>query len=101
MLKEAEIVETLIELYASGDDKRKGAYKLSKDEFKAVAGRKNFDSRLLTNLDITLAGRGYRLLDYADTEGYVFMVGGRSLAKQLQSLPDELIEEYTVDDEDW
>jgi len=56
---------------------------------------------LVTNLDIEMIDRGYRLLDFTETEGYVFMVGGRSLAKQLQSLPDELIEKYTYDDESW
>ena len=101
MLHEDEIVETLIELYHSVEEKRKGAYKLDKEAFKSIAGRKHIRGDLLINLDIALWHEGYRLLNFMDSEGYVFLVKGSALAKQLQSLPDEMLEEYTYDGESW
>ena len=79
MLHEDEIVETLIELYQSGEEKRKGAYKLDKEAFKSIAGRKHIRGDLLINLDIALWHEGYRLLNFMDSEGYVFLVKGSAL----------------------
>lgn len=88
-----EIARRLIRLYRHDSAKKKGRFRMSAHQFKAIAGRKNLHDALIYDVDAVLRREGFVLITLGDKRpDTIAMLSIRTLMKQFQALPDEALE---------
>lgn len=105
-----EMADILINLYRSSEDKNKGRYRLSKDQFKTIAGKESLKSAYLfggssaPGVDTYLREDGFVLIDLREEKDQIAVLGMKTINKRFQELPESLIDEneclHEVE-EDW
>jgi hypothetical protein len=86
------MANTLVALYRNNDEKKKGKYRLSKDEFKSIAGKSNLKEAYLWEVDTSLREDGFLILDMRNENNYIGILSISTILDKFQELPEELVE---------
>ncbi|MCI5147015.1 MAG: hypothetical protein D3923_16205 [Candidatus Electrothrix sp. AR3] len=104
-LSAQNMAKLLIKLYKSNNEKKKGKYRLSKDEFKSIAGKASLREAYFWDVDASLREDGFLLIDLMNEVNYIGILSVSIITNKFQELPGKLVEEnlYPSDnpDEDW
>lgn len=88
-----DIAQRLIRLYRHDTAKKKGRFRMSANQFKAIAGRKNLQRALVHDVDAVLSRQGFVLITLGEERpDTIAMLSIQALMKQFQALPDEALE---------
>jgi hypothetical protein len=102
-LSAKDMADTLIALYRNDDEKKKGRYRFSKDDFKSIAGKAALKDAYFWEVDAALREDGFMLLDIVNEHNQVAVLSMSTVIKKFQELPEELVEvnAYPSDDDEW
>jgi hypothetical protein len=102
-LSAKEMADTLIEFYRNDVDKKKGKYQLSKDDFKAIAGKAALKEAYFFDVDAALREDGFMLLDVRNEHNQIGVLSMSTIIKKFQALPEQVVSEskYPSDDDEW
>jgi hypothetical protein len=97
-----EMAKTLINLYRNDTSKEKGMYRLSKENFKIIAGKASLKDAYLWDVDSELREDGFMTLDMRNENNQIAIVSISTVLKKFQELSDELVKinSYPSHDED-
>ncbi len=98
-----EMADILIELYKEKDEKKKGLFRITKDDFKSIAGKANLKEAYFWAVDSALREDGYILIDMKEENSQIAMISISTVEKKFQELPAGLVEEYRypTDNDEW
>ena len=106
MLNAEEMANLMIDLYRRSENKTKGKYLLSVEQFKTLSGRIALHDAYILKVAKCLLVEGFVLINLRDvTDGVVAVIAVSTIMKRFQELEDDLIQEFVhtpeYDDDEW
>ncbi len=102
-IKPDVMADTLIAFYRNDEEKDKGKYRLSKDDFKSIAGKAVLKEAYFWAVDAALREDGFMLLCIRNDSDQIDQIGVFSIStviKTFQELPKQLVKENICPNED-